>query len=113
MYDVAIVGAGISGLVCAEILAAVSLNVVVLESRSRIGGRLMSTPTGVDLGGSWTWEGDKAVAALAKKLGLELVEQNLDGDAFVNQGRGVQSMGNAGGRIAPVTKKTAAVVPPA
>jgi len=38
--DVAVVGAGASGLQCARILADAGLRVVVLESRSRIGGRI-------------------------------------------------------------------------
>src|SRR5579864_5235005 len=38
MYDVAIIGAGISGLRCAEILAGSGLSVLVLEKNSRVGG---------------------------------------------------------------------------
>ena len=57
VVDVVIVGAGVSGLICAERLIQRSpgLAVAVLEARDRIGGRLHSTDTGVDLGGSWTW----------------------------------------------------------
>jgi hypothetical protein len=41
VVDVVVVGAGISGLVAAEALVAKKLTVVVVESRPRIGGRLV------------------------------------------------------------------------
>ena len=40
--DVAIIGAGISGLVAARRLLASGLRVQILEARSRVGGRLCS-----------------------------------------------------------------------
>ena len=49
--DVVVVGGGISGLVAASILATRVSRIRVLEARSRVGGRLLSTQDGVDLGG--------------------------------------------------------------
>ena len=40
MYDVAIVGAGLGGLVCGNILSGAGMNVVVLEKNNQLGGSL-------------------------------------------------------------------------
>ncbi|KAI1101711.1 FAD/NAD(P)-binding domain-containing protein [Jackrogersella minutella] len=58
---VGIVGAGISGLRCADILLSHSFQVTILEARSRIGGRIcQSNELGytVDIGPNWihTWD---------------------------------------------------------
>ncbi|MGD9959761.1 flavin monoamine oxidase family protein [Nocardioides sp.] len=53
---VLVVGAGIAGLTVANALAHAAVECVVLEARSRIGGRLYTTDLAgspVDLGGSW------------------------------------------------------------
>jgi NADPH-dependent 2,4-dienoyl-CoA reductase/sulfur reductase-like enzyme len=81
LVDVAVIGAGVSGLVCAELIVAMNLTVAVIEARGRLGGRVLSEK-GIDLGGSWTWPGDTAVAQIARKLGLELIPQRLDGEVF-------------------------------
>ena len=53
---IVVVGAGVAGLGAARDLIAAGREVVVLESRQRIGGRVWSDTVGgapVDLGGSW------------------------------------------------------------
>ena len=42
MFDVAIVGGGLAGLRCADVLVERGLDVVVLEARDRVGGRVFS-----------------------------------------------------------------------
>jgi monoamine oxidase len=76
--DVAIVGAGLSGLVAARALERAGVRVAVLEARDRVGGRTLSRPLGgaiVDLGGQWVGPHQKRVTALAAELGLRTFPQ--------------------------------------
>ena len=75
--DAVIVGGGIAGLAVAAGLSRAGRRVVVLESRSRLGGRLVSAScTGgtIDLGATWIWSHEKRVNALAQWLGIELFD---------------------------------------
>ncbi|HST40552.1 MAG TPA: FAD-dependent oxidoreductase [Conexibacter sp.] len=73
--DVAIVGAGISGLNAARLLHEAGRDVVVLEARDRIGGRTVSAPIGlgrqVELGGQFIGPTHRRVAALLRELGID------------------------------------------
>lgn len=93
--DVAVVGAGISGLFAAGRLTAAGLSCAVLESRSRVGGRLRTHtgPSGrYDLGATWFWPGEHRVGALIDELGIATHEQHLAGDAVYQAGPRVQRL---------------------
>lgn len=72
--DVAIVGAGLAGLVAARRLAAAGLEPLVIEARERVGGRLLNEEIGggkvVEVGGQWIGPTQERIAALAEELGV-------------------------------------------
>jgi monoamine oxidase len=73
VYDVAVVGGGLSGLCVARGLAARGISYALLEaSAERLGGRLRNTAGGIDLGAAWVWpaHGQHRVAALLEELGV-------------------------------------------
>jgi len=76
-YDVVIIGAGISGLSAGESLRQMGYDVVILEARDRIGGRMWtdnSTGVPLDLGASWI-HGIKysPIYEIAKKYGIQTI----------------------------------------
>ncbi|MBA2538182.1 MAG: FAD-dependent oxidoreductase [Deltaproteobacteria bacterium] len=85
MIDALVVGAGLSGLVCATRLVDAGASVLVVDARDRVGGRLLTgTIAGrpIDLGGQWMSVGQPRLAALATKLGVASVPQARDGNAL-------------------------------
>ncbi|MFI5778781.1 flavin monoamine oxidase family protein [Nocardia sp. NPDC051570] len=73
-YDVAVVGAGVAGLVAARELTRQGYRVLVVEARDRVGGRLHGAelPDGgeIEMGGQWIGPGQDRIAALITELGL-------------------------------------------
>ncbi|SEM63609.1 flavin monoamine oxidase family protein [Nonomuraea pusilla] len=89
-HDVVVVGAGPAGLTAAAALHAAGLDTVCVEARDRSGGRLATTDDGLDLGATWFWDGEPLVAALARRLGVDVFEQHRAGDALAQHPTGTR-----------------------
>ncbi|TVY68868.1 Putrescine oxidase [Lachnellula suecica] len=86
IYDVIVVGAGLSGLQAAHDIQQAGFSCIVLEARDRVGGKTWSVPLAngngfVDIGAAWTNDTNQThMYSLVQKFGIELVQQNTEGD---------------------------------
>ena len=87
--DVVVVGGGLSGLQTAHDVQRAGYSCIVLEARDRVGGKTWSQPTKggsvVDVGAAWINDSNQSrMYALAKRFGLDLIEQNTDGNCVAH-----------------------------
>lgn len=81
--DVVIIGAGVAGLTAAHRLRQAGREVVVLEARDRVGGRVKSDLSQgflVEVGGQWVAPDQERLIALIEELGLETFSRYRDGE---------------------------------
>src|SRR5918999_5245196 len=73
--DLVVVGAGLAGLSAASTAAAAGANVVVVEARDRVGGRVLNEEIGdgkvVEVGAQWIGPTQDRLAALARELEVD------------------------------------------
>jgi len=117
--DTIIIGGGLSGIYAAWLLSKKNKSFVVLEARSRIGGRILSTEHQgffSDLGPSWYWPSiNPKIVLLIQALGLTGYRQFEEGmGRFQNPNGAVQTVSGydmeppcwrlSGGMMALITK---------
>src|SRR5690554_1516050 len=87
MLDCAIIGAGLAGLTAARDLVRRGLDVVVVEARDRVGGRVengvLDDGQYVELGGQWMGAGHDSIAELVEHHGLQTIGNPSSGHLMV------------------------------
>lgn len=90
MHDLIVVGAGLAGLALAARAQESGRDVLVIEARARIGGRILSHATAAghyDLGPAWVWPAmQPRIARAAAGMGLAIYPQEENG-GFLFQSR--------------------------
>ena len=95
-YDVAILGAGLSGLNAARHLEAAGYRVVILEARDQVGGRVRSDASlnGVqELGGQSLTSGYASVVSTAEELGLSFFSPGANDPVLSKRGTALHIAG--------------------
>lgn len=114
VFDVAVVGAGLAGLVAARNLSASGLSVTVLEARDRVGGRVWTVPARagafIDHGGQFVGPTQDRVLALAEELGVSTFPCYGDGERHVSiQGRDDVDLATVTAAVAELERMAAEV----
>lgn len=85
--DVVIIGAGLAGLAAAELLTRSGYDVIIVEGRDRVGGRVKTinvADTEVDAGAAWVGPHHTAVRGLASRMGVRLIPQYHSGKSVLS-----------------------------
>ncbi|GAA1848716.1 flavin monoamine oxidase family protein [Microbacterium koreense] len=100
-HDTIVVGAGVAGLTAARLLAAEGRDVIVLEARDRVGGRVVTDrrfQLVTDMGASWIHGvNGSPVAAAAEALGMRMSEFTVGG--YQPDSRPIAHYGPDGARL--------------
>ncbi len=100
-FDTVVVGAGVSGLTAARLLAQAGQRVLVLEARDRVGGRVWTQRTDgfiADRGASWIHGiDDNPLADVVSALGMRTAEFTVG--SYQPDGRPIAYYGPAGERL--------------
>jgi monoamine oxidase len=88
--DVVVVGAGLAGLAAARALVRAGREVVVVEARDRVGGRVLNEDLGdgkvVELGGQWVGPSQHAMLALAREANVATFPTYAKGRHLIEHG---------------------------
>ena len=105
--DVAIIGAGPSGLTAAYRLQQAGHTVAVIEARERVGGRTWSNHINgafLEIGGQWVSPDQTALISLISELGLKTFSRYRDGENLYRDPNG--TMHRYTGDMFPANEKT-------
>lgn len=102
--EVVVVGAGLSGLTCALRLRQAGTDVVVLEARDRVGGRILNAEIVpgkvVEMGGQWAGPEHHEIRRLAAEFGVDTFPTHIDGrHLFARHGRVTRYSGEIPHRV--------------
>jgi monoamine oxidase len=104
--DVAVVGAGLAGLVAARELRAAGASTCLLEARDRVGGRLLNASIGdgavVEVGGQWVGPTQDRVLALLEELGIEKFPTYDEGESVLELGGRTRRYAGTIPRVGPL-----------
>ncbi|OEK02084.1 hypothetical protein BFP97_11375 [Roseivirga sp. 4D4] len=79
MYDVLIIGAGLSGLTTAYALREKGINYKILEARDRPGGRINTLDGPLEMGATWLGGQHTHLLQLLKQVSVEIFPQHTEG----------------------------------
>ncbi|PVG81923.1 putrescine oxidase [Nocardioides gansuensis] len=91
-FDTVVVGAGVTGLTAAHRLVEGGQDVLVLEARDRVGGRLRTEThhdSDFEIGGQWVSPDQSALIGLLDELGLETYPRYREGESLYVDREGV------------------------